>query len=64
MLTKDPGLWAAALAWLVAYQPQLYTGGTYASGKTVVEDGLQHRKLTTFCRKTTAEPTIQAISGR
>ncbi|MNZ76591.1 Phage holin family (Lysis protein S) [compost metagenome] len=24
MPEKDPGLWAAALAWLVAHQPQLY----------------------------------------
>ncbi|MDN7144142.1 phage holin, lambda family [Pseudomonas sp. JQ170] len=26
MPEKDPGLWAAAIAWLVAHQPQLTTG--------------------------------------
>lgn len=31
MSEKDPGLWAAALACLVAYQPQLYTGGIAAT---------------------------------
>ena len=30
MPEKDPGLWATALAWLVAHQPQLSTGGTQA----------------------------------
>ncbi|MDF9756775.1 phage holin, lambda family [Pseudomonas hunanensis] len=30
MPEKDPGLWAAAIAWLVAHQPQLYTGGIAA----------------------------------
>ncbi len=31
MPEKDPGLWAAVFAWLVAHQPQLYTGGTAAA---------------------------------
>ena len=31
MPEKDPGLWAALLAWLVAHQPQLYTGGIAAA---------------------------------
>lgn len=31
MPEKDPGLWTAALAWLVAHQPQLYTGGIAAT---------------------------------
>lgn len=31
MQEKDPTLWAAVLAWLVAHQPQLYTGGIAAA---------------------------------
>jgi len=27
MPEKDPGLWAAALAWLVLHQPQLFAAG-------------------------------------
>lgn len=31
MPEKDPTLWAVLLAWLVAHQPQLYTGGIAAA---------------------------------
>lgn len=31
MPEKEPTLWAALFAWLVAHQPQLYTGGTAAA---------------------------------
>ncbi|MBV4507645.1 phage holin, lambda family [Pseudomonas mosselii] len=31
MPEKDPGLWAAVLAWLLAHQPQLSTGGIAAA---------------------------------
>ncbi|MCU7240395.1 phage holin, lambda family [Pseudomonas peradeniyensis] len=27
MPEKDPGLWSAVLAWLIAHQPQLYAAG-------------------------------------
>lgn len=27
MPEKDPGLWAALIAWLIAHQPQLYAAG-------------------------------------
>ncbi|WP_404938994.1 phage holin, lambda family [Pseudomonas sp. JDS08PS003] len=30
MPEKNPDLWAAALAWLAAHQPQIYAGGTAA----------------------------------
>lgn len=31
MLEKNPDLWAAALAWLSAHQPQIYAGGAAAA---------------------------------
>ncbi|TDR46264.1 lambda family phage holin [Pseudomonas brenneri] len=31
MPEKNPDIWAAALAWLAAHQPQIYAGGTAAA---------------------------------
>ncbi|MCO7518329.1 MULTISPECIES: phage holin family protein [unclassified Pseudomonas] len=47
MPEKDPGLWAAVLAWLVAHQPQLSTGGIAAAVAMfrVINGGGRGRKV-------------------
>lgn len=41
MSEKDPGLWAAVLAWLVLHQPQLFAAGLSVGGLNGLQDRLE-----------------------